>query len=137
MATTTQDEVDKDLRAIITNLYIVLCQAHDYQGSNTNQAMQAEIILLLQNLKSLSQKAQLLPTHLPVEIINYVENSRNPDIYTREFVELVMRYNQQQKGRSEAYGQYHDILAETIMTAIPDMAADIKSVAAASGRPIS
>lgn len=91
---------------------------------------------LIKNLKSLSQKAQLLPTHLPVEIINYVENSRNPDIYTREFVELVMRYNQQLKGRSEGYGQFHDILAETIISAIPDMAADVRKVAAASGRPM-
>ncbi|KAI5369654.1 Putative mediator complex, subunit Med10 [Septoria linicola] len=136
MATTTLDEVDKEIRAIITNLYMVLCQAHEYQGQNTNQAMQTEMRDLLKNLKSLTQKAMLLPTHLPVDIIQYVENSRNPDIYTREFVEAVMRYNQQQKGRSEAYGEFHDILAQTMISGIPDLAADVKKVALASGRPV-
>ncbi|CAK1356097.1 Mediator of RNA polymerase II transcription subunit 10 [Cercospora beticola] len=135
-ATTTLDEVNKELRAIITNLYMVLCQAHEYQGPNTNQALQREMKDLLQNLKNLSQKAQLLPTHVPKDIIDYVELARNPDVYTREFVEVVMRHNQEQKGRNEAYGDFHDILAQTIITGIPDMAEDVKKVAAASGRPV-
>ncbi|KAM3418533.1 Mediator of RNA polymerase II transcription subunit 10 [Cercospora zeina] len=136
-APTTLDEVDKELRAIITNLYMVLCQAHEYQGSHTNQALQREMKDLLQNLKNLSQKAQLLPTHLPKELIDYVEAARNPDIFTREFVEIVMRFNQEQKGRIEAYGAFHDILAQTIIVGIPDMAEDVRKVAAASGRPVS
>lgn len=73
---------------------------------------------------------------MPKDIIDYVELARNPDVYTREFVEVVMRHNQEQKGRNEAYGDFHDILAQTIITGIPDMAEDVKKVAAASGRPV-
>lgn len=88
---------------------------------------------LLQNLQSLSHTARTLPTHLPLEIIQYVENSRNPDIYTREFVELVMRYNQQQKGRAEAYAQFRDILGETMIQGLPDISEDVQKVLEASG----
>jgi hypothetical protein len=34
----------------------------------------------------------------PPEIIDYVDSARNPDIYTREFVELVQRGNQDLRG---------------------------------------
>ncbi|KAK3713024.1 RNA polymerase II mediator complex subunit [Vermiconidia calcicola] len=80
--------------------------------------------------------ARRLPTHIPVEVIDYVEKSRNPDVYTREFVELVMRYNQQLKGRSEAFASFRDILGEQIVTAIPDMRDDVRRVVQASGGDI-
>jgi mediator of RNA polymerase II transcription subunit 10 len=66
-----------------------------------------------------------------------VENSRNPDIYTREFVELVMRYNQQQKGRSDAYAQFRDILGREMASAIPEIREDVKKVVESSGGQIS
>lgn len=66
-----------------------------------------------------------------------MENSRNPDIYTREFVELVMRYNQQQKGRSDAYAQFRDILGREMASAIPDLREDVRKVVESSGGQIS
>lgn len=41
-----------------------------------------------------------------------MEESRNPDIYTREFVELVQRGNAYVRGKSEALGRFRDVLAE-------------------------
>lgn len=83
---------------------------------------------LIQNLLHLIHSARRLPTHIPQELIQYVEQTRNPDIYTREFVELVMRYNQQQKGRSDAFAAFRDILAERMMVGIPDIKDDVQKV---------
>ena len=69
-----------------------------------------------------------------MEIIQYVEAARNPDIYTREFVELVMRYNQQQKGRSEAFAQFRDILAQQMAVGIPELRPEVDRVVKASAR---
>ncbi|WPG98454.1 Hypothetical protein R9X50_00124400 [Acrodontium crateriforme] len=133
MAATTLDDVDVQLRAIISNLYLLIVQAHDHQGPGTQQVMTTEIKRLLENLIRLSQSAQRLPVYLPLDIIEYVEASRNPDIYTREFVELVMKQNQQLKGRSEAFADFRDIFAREIMGAIPDIKHDVKQIAEASG----
>ena len=62
-----------------------------------------------------------------------MENSRNPDIYTREFVELVMRYNQQQKGRSEAFAQFRDILGREMASAIPEISTEVREIVESSG----
>ncbi|CAD0014599.1 unnamed protein product [Aureobasidium pullulans] len=67
------------------------------------------------------------------EIIEYVERSRNPDIYTREFVELVQRLNQQLKGRSQAFADFRDILAREMTGALPDCKQDIKMVVESTG----
>ena len=62
-----------------------------------------------------------------------VEDSRNPDIYTRDLVELVMRYNQQLKGRSEAFGNFRDILGQAMVAGIPEIKEDVRKVVQASG----
>lgn len=88
---------------------------------------------LIQNLVQLSQTARRLPTHIPLEIIQYVEQSRNPDIYTREFVEVVMKYNQQLKGKSEAFAQFRDILGKEMMSAIPEIKDDVEEIVQSTG----
>ena len=131
---------------------MLLVQAHEHQGSATQQAIRGEmyhqtlhhtilipylIVLhsqrLIRNLAELRRSAQDLPTYIPEEVINYVEDSRNPDIYTREMVELVMRYNQQLKGRSEAFASFRDILGQQMMVGIPEIKDDVQRVVEASG----
>ena len=88
---------------------------------------------LMTNLIELSKTAQRLPTRIPLEIIQFVENGRNPDVFTREFVEVIMRINQAQKGQSEAMAQFRDILAEQIVVGIPEMREDVKKTVEATG----
>ena len=77
--------------------------------------------------------ARGLSTRIPEEVIKMIEESRNPDIYTRDLVELIMRYNQQQKGRSEAFANFRDILGQQMIVGIPDIKEDVKKVVEASG----
>ena len=70
----------------------------------------------------------MVPTQVPPEIIDYVDEGRNPDIYTREFVELVQKGNQYMKGKSEAFASFRDILAEEIVKNMPDLKEDVTRV---------
>ncbi|KAJ9629884.1 RNA polymerase II mediator complex subunit [Taxawa tesnikishii (nom. ined.)] len=129
----TLDEVDAHLKAIINNLYILITQSYEYHGTNTSQAMSSEIRELIKNLVNLSKTANRLPLALPPEVIGYVENSRNPDIYTREFVELAQKLNQQLKGRSQAFADFRDILAREMTSALPDCRDDIRKIVESTG----
>lgn len=133
MSASAISEIDNPLRACISNLYLLIVQAHDYNSALTSHAMRAEIKSLVGNLLTLSESAATLTTHLPMDIIQYVERSRNPDIYTREFVELVMRYNQQMAGRSEAFAAFRDVLGREMMSGIPEMKDDVLKVLEMSG----
>ncbi|KAF5016878.1 hypothetical protein F66182_11301, partial [Fusarium sp. NRRL 66182] len=70
---------------------------------------------------------------VPPELLEYVEHGRNPDIYTREFVELVRRGNQLMRGKLNAFGTFRDILAENITTAMPELRDDVVQVVEATG----
>lgn len=70
---------------------------------------------------------------LPPEIIDYVDAARNPDIYTREFVELVQRGNQDLRGKKEAFAGFRDVLAREMRGAMPECRGEVDRVLAATG----
>jgi mediator of RNA polymerase II transcription subunit 10 len=70
---------------------------------------------------------------VPPELLEYVENGRNPDIYTREFVELVRRGNQLMRGKVSAFASFRDVLAEQMSAAMPELRDDVRRVLEATG----
>jgi mediator of RNA polymerase II transcription subunit 10 len=66
-------------------------------------------------------------------LVQYVENGRNPDIYTREFVELVRRLNQLTRGKMHAFSDFRDVLAREMSSALPEVAEDVRMVVERTG----
>ena len=88
---------------------------------------------LIQNLLALSRTAPSIHVSIPPEVTNYVESSRNPDIFTREFVETVQRMNQMLKGRSEALQMLQGQIAWQLTNVIPELKDDVKQAVESSG----
>lgn len=70
---------------------------------------------------------------IPPEVTQYVESARNPDIFTREFVETVQRMNQLLKGRQDAYRLLQETLARDFIQGVPDLRDDITKVVEVTG----
>lgn len=62
-----------------------------------------------------------------------MDSARNPDIYTREFVELVQRGNQDLKGKREAFAGFRDVLAREMRSAMPECRGEVDRVVVATG----
>ncbi|KAL9047837.1 MAG: hypothetical protein Q9206_006435 [Seirophora lacunosa] len=123
------DRVDDQIKDVIQDLFQIQAAAHGYAGPQTQQELVRLIrTRLVGSLSTLSHDASTLQTRIPPEIIDYVDDGRNPDIYTREFVELVQKGNQYLKGKSEAFTRFRDALADEITKAWPDMKKDVESV---------
>ncbi|KAJ4304007.1 RNA polymerase II mediator complex subunit [Collariella sp. IMI 366227] len=135
-------EVQETAKNVIQDLFQVLVQTSNYDlaGRPSRDPLAQDIITLDTSLRSISTTASttlLSPrpqtnppnpytqpttstTHTPVTndraipepLIEYVEHGRNPDIYTREFVELVRRMNQYSRGKAHAFRDFRDVLAE-------------------------
>ncbi|KAI0114872.1 mediator complex, subunit Med10 [Daldinia grandis] len=91
-----------------------------------------ELRTLSSNLQAIHARATdpqqpALPS-VPPELVAYVENGRNPDIYTREFVEAVRRGNQLMRGKQAAFASFRDVLAAEMHRALPELGADVAAV---------
>lgn len=43
---------------------------------------------------------------IPIDVISYIEDGRNPDIYTREFIEVNAKSNARLKGKMLGFKNY-------------------------------
>jgi len=92
-----------------------MLQSHDYHTPATpSAAMTSTIRSLTSHLVSLARTSRQIAVAVPPEIIEYIENGRNPDVYNREFVEVAQRMNMMLKGKSEAFAMFRDVLAGEI-----------------------
>ena len=76
---------------------------------------------LSSNLQGVASSAQRVDKLLPPELLAYIDEGRNPDIYTREFVELVQKGNKYLKGKSQALADFRDELAKQMVDEWPEM----------------
>jgi mediator of RNA polymerase II transcription subunit 10 len=102
----------------------------------TNTRRQTLDASLLQVHRAASTLPPTQTPGIPEPLIEYVENGRNPDIYTREFVELVRRMNQLARGKMHAFGEFRDVLAREMSAAMPELAEDARRVVEATGGPM-
>ncbi|CAH6722680.1 mediator of RNA polymerase II transcription subunit 10 [[Candida] jaroonii] len=120
-------ETTEQLQRLIDDLINVGAGIHDYVG--TQQAYQAlihrfnNIILELSTLSSNN-----LPYPIPIDVINYIEDGRNPDIYTREFIEVNAKSNARLKGRMQNFGKLRDILGDKLVSEFPDLKETIEGI---------
>ncbi|PYI07205.1 mediator of RNA polymerase II transcription subunit 10 [Aspergillus sclerotiicarbonarius CBS 121057] len=150
MAPIPLSAVDADLKDVIQHLFEIQSAVHGYLGPETQQELVRKIKNLTIALSTLSthtadthhpdsitnSNTSDPPVHsiqLPPEIIDYVDASRNPDIYTREFVELIQRGNQDLRGKKEAFGSFRDVLAREMRGAMPEVRGEVDRVLAATG----
>ena len=101
-------DIDTALTNVISDLYDLQSLTSSYLGPQTRDVLIRKIHDLTSSLQTLSAStsrpdAQIL---IPPEIIDYVDSGRNPDIYTREFVESVQKLNMVLRGKSEAFGGF-------------------------------
>ncbi|MCJ1289284.1 RNA polymerase II mediator complex subunit [Xylographa carneopallida] len=120
--------IDDLLKDVIQHLYAIQACVHGYLGPETQQELVRKIKTLTTSLTTLSRSAAALPVLVPPEIIAYVEEGRNPDIYTREFVELVQRGNAYVRGKSEALRAFRDALAEEVVGEWPECGGWVRGV---------
>ncbi|KAK7225550.1 hypothetical protein V2G26_013553 [Clonostachys chloroleuca] len=131
------DNIERKLKDVVQELYQIMVQVstYDAMGRSSRDVLTNEIKNLSQALQALHTAASppnQLPS-VPHELIEYVENGRNPDIYTREFVETVRRGNQLLKGKLHAFGSFRDVLAAEMAVAMPELRQDVDRVCEATG----
>ncbi|KAI9794557.1 MAG: RNA polymerase II mediator complex subunit [Peltula sp. TS41687] len=127
------ETIEGQLQEVIQDLYEISVAVYAYQGLETSDALIHKIKALTTHLADLSRTAPHLPVTIPPEIVEYVESGRNPDIYTREFVELVQKSNEHMKGKTEAFRAFRDVLAEEISSALPALREQVDRVIRETG----
>lgn len=125
---------EQQVAAIVESFIELGVSVYDFPG--TPEATQGMVTNLKRNvdrLKQLNQQSnnpnsQLGNINVPLEVLQYIEEGRNPDVYTREFVEAIRRSNQYQRAKMHGLKQLRNTLADKIVEEFPDMELQVKDI---------
>ena len=87
-----------------------------------------EISQSLAHLARESSSPIITNTFVPPEVVDYVDDGRNPDIYTRDLVEVVQRGNAVLNGKMNAFGSFSKIFADDLRKMSPEMAKAVDEI---------
>ncbi|KAL1864634.1 hypothetical protein VTK73DRAFT_5762 [Phialemonium thermophilum] len=130
--------LEQQVKDVIQDLFQVMVQVSTYDaaGRPSREVLANELQTLSNSLRTVHGTASAqfeTGPRVPELLVSYVENGRNPDIYTREFVERVRRMNQLARGKMRAFAAFRDVLAAQINAAMPELRDDVRRVLDATG----
>ncbi|TID29405.1 hypothetical protein CANINC_001979 [Pichia inconspicua] len=117
-----QDEIAN----IIETFVHLGVQVHDFQGTEEAKlGLANHINRSISKLRDISNHNELANVYIPTDLLAYIQDGRNPDIYSREFVEVVRKVNQFLNGKAKAFINFRDILAAAIKQEFPELSPEV------------
>ena len=118
-------DVSGSMKEVIQNMFDVQQTVHGFVPES-QEILIDRVSELTQNLAHLqsitnphtSPNNPVHNIHVAPEIVDYVDDGRNPDIFTREFVELVQRGNAVMNGKKQAFSSFAEIFARELKKGI-------------------
>lgn len=121
--------LQEEISNIIETFVHLGVQVHDFQGTEEAKlGLANHINKTITKLREISQRNDLSNIMIPTDLLNYIQDGRNPDIYTREFVEVVRKINQYLNGKSLAFEKFRDILAASIKQEFPELTNEVDMI---------
>lgn len=121
--------LQEEISGIIETFVHLGVQVHDFQGTQEAKlGLANHINKTITKLREISTRNDLSDIMVPTDLLNYIQDGRNPDIYTREFVEVVRKINQYLNGKSLAFEQFRDILGASIKQEFPELTTEVDMI---------
>ncbi|CAK7903144.1 mediator of RNA polymerase II transcription subunit 10 [[Candida] anglica] len=117
------------LQGLIENFIELGVLVHDNQGTNqSHTALIHKTNQLIGQLGELETDKSTEQYPIPIDVVSYIEDGRNPDIYTREFVESTAKSNARLKGRMKGFEKLRDVLGVKLAQEFPRLAPEIEEI---------
>jgi len=138
MAATAVDDPKQNLNQVINSIQKTLGLLHQLYltVSSFNAASQLpllqclnSLVMELDNMVKLAEKCSI---QVPMEVLNLIDDGKNPDEFTRDVINSCIAKNQITKGKTDAFKGLRRHLLEELEQTFPDEVESYREIRAAS-----
>ncbi|KAL0446532.1 UNVERIFIED_CONTAM: Mediator of RNA polymerase II transcription subunitb [Sesamum latifolium] len=137
-ASTPTDDQKQNLTQVINSIQKTLGLLHQLYltVSSYNVASQLPLLQRLNNLvlelDNMTRLAEKCNIQVPMEVLNLIDDGKNPDEFTRDVLNSCIAKNQITKGKTDAFKGMRRHLLEELEQAFPDEVETYREIRAAS-----
>ncbi|KAG0032056.1 hypothetical protein BGZ81_011733 [Podila clonocystis] len=132
----TRQDLELKLKELIECLLELSITVYDFQPESNSLVHQKiqELISQISDIEAFKDKLDIM---VPMEVLSFIEDGKNPDLFTKSFIECVAGENQFTNGKITAMKSFESSLAENLGAAFPEEMDEyqdiLKSIAAGPG----
>ncbi|XP_076902993.1 mediator of RNA polymerase II transcription subunit 10b-like [Bidens hawaiensis] len=136
--TSSSDDPKQNLNQVINSIQKNLGTIHQLYLTVSSFSVSSQLPLLqclnalvmeMDNMAKLSEKCNI---QIPMEVLNLIDDGKNPDEFTRDVLNSCIAKNQITKGKTDAFKALRKHLLEELEQAFPDEVEDYREIRAAS-----
>lgn len=117
------------LQAFIESTIELGVLVHDNQGTNqSHSALTHKTNQVISQLSGLTNSPFTQQFPIPIDVMTYIEDGRNPDIYTREFIEVTAKSNARMKGKMLGFQKLRDTLGDKLVEEFPRLKEGVEDI---------
>nr|CAD7612722.1 unnamed protein product [Timema genevievae] len=120
MMASSLENIETQLELFIENVRQIRIIVGDFQPQGQN-VLNQKIQAMVQGLQEVDKlKTQVQDVHVPLEVFDYIDQGRNPQLYTKDCIEKALAKNEQVKGKIDAYRKFKAHLLVELNTVFPN-----------------
>eukprot|EP01116_Phalansterium_solitarium_P010789 TRINITY_DN26087_c0_g1_i1.p2 TRINITY_DN26087_c0_g1~~TRINITY_DN26087_c0_g1_i1.p2 ORF type:complete len:122 (-),score=46.74 TRINITY_DN26087_c0_g1_i1:226-591(-) len=108
-------QVQETIETLLETIRKTIVVVEDFQPES-QPVLNANLNRMVEQLQQLEDKKQLHDVDIPLDIFDFVDRGRNPDLFTKQSAELVMQRSQATKGKVDALQAFKDALETELKT---------------------
>lgn len=118
--TSSLENLETQLEMFIENVRQIHIIVSDFQPQSQN-VLNQKLQALVHGLQEVDKlKTQVKDVHVPLEVFDYIDQGRNPQLYTKDCIEKALAKNEQVKGKIDAYRKFKANLLVELSRTFPN-----------------
>nr|CAI5827032.1 unnamed protein product [Callosobruchus analis] len=98
------ENLETQLEMFIENVRQIHIIVSDFHPKVKTFSIKNSLVHGLQEVDKL--KSHVQDVHVPLEVFDYIDQGRNPQLYTKDCIEKALAKNEQVKGKIDAYRKF-------------------------------
>lgn len=120
------DNLEEHLEKFIENIRQLGIIVSDFQPSS-QAGLNQKLNFMISGLQDIEKcRQQLNEINVPLEVFEYIDQGRNPQLYTKECLERALARNEQVKGKIDTMTKFKSLLISELSKVFPEDMAKYK-----------
>ncbi|XP_053570554.1 mediator of RNA polymerase II transcription subunit 10 isoform X1 [Bombina bombina] len=129
------DNLEEHLEKFVENIRQLGIIVSDFQPSSQT-GLNQKLNFMVTGLQDIDKcRAQLHDISVPLEVFDYIDQGRNPQLYTKECLERALAKNEQVKGKIDTMKKFKSMLIQELSKVFPEDMAKYKAIRGGEEHP--
>eukprot|EP01121_Diplochlamys_sp_Union-15-3_P017615 TRINITY_DN6238_c0_g1_i1.p1 TRINITY_DN6238_c0_g1~~TRINITY_DN6238_c0_g1_i1.p1 ORF type:complete len:143 (-),score=26.88 TRINITY_DN6238_c0_g1_i1:93-488(-) len=119
--------LEEDLLKLIDILRLCIVKVENF-NPRTQETFYKEINDLITYFNNIDRLREHFNFPIPLQLLKYIDQGINPEVYKKQCVDLCLANNQKIKGKIDSIALFRNILEEEIQKTFPEQLAEYKKI---------